>query len=119
MLYIYVFSVSYFFHELYLRIFTLSQAEFSFNTYFLQLWTRINQELLLTLNEYYHLNQICVMAKKYGLSGKYTDFGNGRYAYIWYPLNKNIDIASYMYDLNTHGFDFTQTDLFCTGVKID
>jgi len=120
MLYIYVFSVSYFLHELYLKIFTLSQVEFSFNTYFSQACTTVNQKLLQMLDvSYCHLHKICAMAKKYGLSGKYTDLANGRYAYIWCPLNKNIDTASYINELNTHGIDVIQTYLFCTGVKID
>jgi len=119
MLYIYVFSVSYLLHELYLRIFTLSQAEYSCNTYFPQACSSLNQRFLQSLDvSFCHLHKICAMARKYGLSGKYTDLGNGRFAYIWYPLNK-IDIASYMNELNTHGFDVIETDLFCTGVKID
>jgi len=67
----------------------------------------------------YHVDLICTIAKKYRLSGKYTDLGNGRYAYIWCPYNTDIDTASYINELNTHGFDVKQTDLFCTGVKID
>jgi len=68
---------------------------------------------------HYHLNKICEIAKKHGLHAKYTDLGNGRYAYTWYPLNNNNDISSYTTELNTHGFDVIMTDLFCTGVKID
>jgi len=67
----------------------------------------------------HHLNEIYAMAQKHGLSGKYTDFGNGRYAYIWRPLNKNITILSYIFELNMHGYDVITTDLFCTGVKIE
>jgi len=71
------------------------------------------------------------MAKKHTLTAKYTDFCNGRYAYIWCPLDKQIHtfndidlhrictISSYIIELNTQGFDVITTDLFCTGVKID
>jgi len=67
----------------------------------------------------YHLNEIYAIAQKHGLSGKYTDFGNGRYAYIWCPLNKNIAISSYIFELNMHSYDVMMRNLFCSGVKIE
>jgi len=120
MLYIYVFLVLHFFKEFCLRIFTSLQAEFSFNTYFLQHCIRVNQSLLrMSDASNDHLDKICAMAEKYGLSAKYTDLGNGRYAYVWCSLNRDIELSSYINELNAHGFDVLTTDLFCTGVKID
>jgi len=109
------------FHKFYLRISTLSQAEFSFNTYFPQICTCLNQSLLQMLDvSYNHLAEIWAIAQKHGLSGKYTDFDNGRYAYIWCPAYINIEIiVSFMTELKTLGFGVTSTDLICTGVKIE
>jgi len=68
---------------------------------------------------YIQLDKICAMAQKHGLSGKYTDLGNGRYAYIWYPYTNVTDITIFMNKLKRRGFDVMQTILFCTGVKIE
>jgi len=108
------FSVSYFFI---LRISTSSQNEFSFNTYFPQICIRKNHRLLqmLDLSNVY-LDKICKLAQKHGLSGKYTEFGNGRYVYIWYTFENLIFVL--MNELKTRGFDVIQTNLFCTGVEI-
>jgi len=65
------------------------------------------------------LDEICAMAQKHGLSGKYTDFDDGKYVYIWYPYTNVIDITIFIYELKLHGFDVVQTNLLCTGVKIE
>jgi len=111
-----------FFHEFYLKISTSSQAEFSLiNTYFPQTCTRVSQILLQMLDvSYNHLDEICAMAQKHKLSGKYTDFGNGRYAYIWCPSCINIiHITSFINELNTRGFNIIKTNLLCNGVLIE
>jgi len=108
------------FHEFYLRITTSSQAEFSYLTYFPQICTRLSQSLLRVLDvSHNHLDEICAMAQKYGLSGKYTNFGNGRCAYIWCPSYINeTNITSFMDELNMRGFDVIPK-LLCNGVKIE
>jgi len=79
----------------------------------------MNHRLLQMLGvSYFQLDQICAMAQKYGLSGKYADINNGKYAYIWYPYTKSLNITIFMEELKTHGFNVKQTNLLCTGVKI-
>jgi len=105
-----------FFYEFYLKISTSSQAEFSFNTYFPQICIRKNHRLLRMLNvSNIHLDKICKLAQKHGLSGKYTDLG--RYAYIW--CTNKIDIAIFINKLKKHDFDVIQTNMHCTGVRIE
>jgi len=113
---IFMYFLCHIFYEFYLRISTSSQAEFSFNTYFPQYCTERNQ---IPLNKLKYLGRILEISQKHGLYGKHTDFGRGRYVYIWCPLNKNITISSCIFELNMHGYDVIMTDLFCTGVKIE
>jgi len=60
------------------------------------------------------------MAQKHGLPEKYTDFNNDRYAYIWCSSYTNVkDITLLIDELKMHDIDVMQTNLLCTGIKIE
>jgi len=64
---------------------------------------RTNHRLLQMLGvSNVHLDKICKLAQKHGFSGKCTEFGNGRYVYIWYTYANLIFIL--MNELKTRGF---------------
>jgi len=65
------------------------------------------------------LDEICAIAQRHRLSGKYTDLGNGRYAYIWCPVYLTDEYTSLKNELNIRDIKFIETYLVCTGVKID
>jgi len=86
-----------------------------------------NQKLLNLLDlSHFRLNEICEIAQIHKCYGKYTDIGNGRYAYIWSPYwcepYTNQTKASIMLltnELKSHGFDVIETNLVCSGVRIE
>jgi len=87
-----------------------------------------NQKLLESLDmSHSRLDKICEIAQIHKCYGKYTDIGNGRYAYIWCPYwcephrtnQTKVSIMLLTKELKSHGFDVTETNLVCSGVRIE
>lgn len=82
-----------------------------------------NQNLLRALNVTHdRLDDICMIAQKHGMCGKYTDIGHGRYAYVWCP--RHVDepcdhVVPLVNELRAHGYDITETRLARDGVRIE
>ncbi|KAG5347937.1 KIME kinase, partial [Acromyrmex charruanus] len=88
----------------------------------LNIYINHNQRLLQMLGvSYDRLDEICTIAQKFKLFGKYTDIGNGRYAYIWCPLytDKEIFIELLWDELKKYDCDIMKVYLSCCGVKIE
>jgi len=124
MLFYYIFLCSCIFHafvsyhlmNLYVKFFMTPKAQSTlWRICFFQTSVRFNHILLNLLNiSHVHLNRISATAQKYGLFGKYTDIGNGRYAYIWLNscdyLSKILVILLSL-KLKRIGYDVTKTNL--------
>jgi len=89
--------------------------------YFSQTSIDMNQRLLQLLNlSYYFLDEICLIAQRHGMYGKYTDIGDGRYAYIWcQPHMSERRISFLSQDLTANKFGVIMTSLTNCGVKIE
>lgn len=119
------FCVISFYEYLYVRFSMrlLQVSIYTLATCFLQTCILVNQNLLNAFNASHDsLNNICVIARKHEMYAKYTDIGNGRYAYVWCPRHadepcKHMELISK--ELETHGFDVTETNLARNGVKIE
>ncbi|KYN37134.1 Mevalonate kinase [Trachymyrmex septentrionalis] len=88
----------------------------------LNIYISHNQKLLQMLGvSYDRLNEICAIAQKFKLFGKYTDIGNGRYAYVWCPLytDKETFIELLWNELKKYDCDIMKVYLSCCGVKIE
>jgi len=88
---------------------------------FSQIAINMTQRLLHLLNvSHFHLDKIHSIAVSHETYAKYTDIGNGRYAYIWCLPNASIKrISNLSAELKTNNFDVTKTTVACQGVKIE
>jgi len=81
----------------------------------------MTQRLLHLLNvSHFQLDRIHSVAINHETYAKYTDIGNGRYAYIWCLPNASIRrILNLSAELKAYNFDVTKTTVACQGVKVE
>jgi len=88
---------------------------------FLQIAINMTQRLLRLLNvSNFQLDKIHSIAVNHETYAKYTDIGNGRYAYIWcLPYVSLLRISDLSNELRTYDFGVRRTTVACQGVKVE